>query len=164
MDISKLPKELSVKDGWDVVFVVSELDPVENTGYVPPIVMEQLFSYFGESYVWLNDAEPISTNEFKFQLNYSEKRKFNLNSIDDFYDETGLWAFVVEFEKDDSFVIGLDQEFVVIISPKEKGFISSCGGINKFKRICLDRFRTENSEMNQDIFESLVRCVYKINV
>jgi hypothetical protein len=160
MDVSKLPNELSVKDGWDVIFVVAELDPIENTGYVPPIVMELLVNYFGDSDVWLNDAEPISANEFKFQLHYSDKRKFHLNSIDDFYNETGLWAFVAEFEKDGSFVVGLDQEFVVILSPKEKGFISSCASVAEFKRICLERFRTKNCEMNQDIFESLIRCIY----
>ncbi len=143
-----------------MAFVVSELDPVENTGYVPQIVMELLVNYFGDSDVWLNDAEPIPANEFKLLLHYSNKRKCHLNSIDDFYDETGLWAFVAEFEKDGTFVVGLDQEFVIILSPKEKGFISFCGGADKFKSICLKRFRAKNCEVNQDIFESLIHCIY----
>jgi hypothetical protein len=160
LDVSKLPEKLPIEDGWEAVFITSELDPVLNSGHVPEVISKLLLNYFENTVVFLNDAEPTSSNEFKFKLNYSDKKTFHLDLIDEFFEEQGFWGFVAEFEKDGTFVIGLDQEFIIIISPKQNGFISSCGGTSLFKAICLERFNPKKSEMNQSIFNALVRSIY----
>ena len=160
IDISKLPSCLPIADGWEMAFVASELDSVLNKGYVPFPVIELMSNFYVDSIVCINDSEPTSANEFKFCLYSSESAEFSSNLIDDFHDKTGCWGFVAEFEKDGSFVVGLDQEYVLIISPKENGFISFYGGASKFKKICLDRFDTKHNTMNKDIFLALVDCIY----
>lgn len=160
IDVSKLPGALPIENNWEAVFVTSDLDSVQNIGYVPQTITQLLSKRFDNSVVFLNDAEPTSSDEFKFKLNYSEKRKFHPDLIDEFFDEQGFWGFVVEFEKDGTFVIGLDQEFVIIISRKKDGFISSCGGADLFKDICLNSFASNKSEMNKDVFNHLVKCIY----
>jgi len=160
LDISGLPEKIILKEGWDVAFVLSEIDDVKNTGYISSNVIDLLCEYFGTSRVHLCDSEPTSKNNFNFVCFSEEKHSFHKDLIDIFFDETGLWGFVAEFKKDGTFVVGLDQEYVIILSPHERGFITHFGGVNRFEKICDVIFQTGTNSMDREIYHSMFKTIY----
>lgn len=125
LDISNFPFEIKLNEKFEVVFVLTLIDESTNSGYIPDELGLLLKDFYQNSSVWLHDSEPRTDNKFRFVDFGGKNQIFRSEMIDELLDNTGLWGFVAEFQKDRTFLIGLDHEYILIISPKKKGLYLS---------------------------------------
>lgn len=157
IDVSALPQEVHVSDKYDVAFVSSVWDP--EFSYISDPLSRLMVRAYGGSTAELADVG-LSQDGKHFSAYESVKVEFNGNTVAQFYEKTGLHFFLLSFSAGNSIFIGLDLDFVLIVSEKETGFIAANGGKNMFRRLNWEVFNSGKTGMDEKIFRALDHAVY----
>lgn len=162
LDISEFPNKFTYDEAYDIAFVLTKLNEDQVSGYIPKEILGLLnFDYKG-SPIFLFDSEPKTTEGFKFVPFANIETLFSDEVLEDFMQETGLWGFVIESKLDGSFIVGLDHEYLILLSPKDNGFITRNGGKETFLRIVNKQFLDGICQMPRSSFKALTRFIYNL--
>lgn len=159
VDVSALPKKLQVSNKYDAAFLSSTWDP--EFSYISEPLLSLIAQAYGGSTAELADVG-LTQDGTRFFSHESVQVKFDENAVTRFFEKTGLQFFLLYFAADDSFFIGLDLDFVLIVSDKETGFIAANGGENRFRRLNSQIYTSGKSGMDEKIFRALDQAVYGV--
>lgn len=159
LSMSSFPDEVWVVDGWEVVLLPSEYDPVNNCDYLPKELIAMLNESYEKSVVNLGAGEFGPNGELLAQAE-SFTASYSPTLFDDFYHKVGCPLFTAEFVMDGSFLIGFEKEYVLFVSCTESDFIAMRGGQQSFKTLNEKIYMRGRSAMPREAFRKSSQAVY----
>ncbi|WP_281560127.1 hypothetical protein [Thalassomonas sp. RHCl1] len=154
IELSKLPKSVAVKKSYELVIAASIIG--EDYEPIPKYLLDNLLTSFRDKKIMISD---ISIESGEVEVFDKKETLFYEECTADYINETGLQSFLVEFLDSNTFLVGVDLDFVLIVSPKENGFISDTGGTEFYMTKAANLFDSKTSGLSKDTFATLFDAV-----
>lgn len=154
IQFSSLPSLIKLSEGYEIILGLAEYD--EEYRALPDYIVKQMEGKLIGKKVTISDINitPNGIEIFEEQEGY-----FSISLIQKFMTKTGLHSFLLSFFKEDAFIIGIELDFILIISPSTEGFISQSGGEVYFNEMLESKKSSEGIGLAPDVLEKLVEAV-----
>ncbi|WP_102797437.1 hypothetical protein [Bowmanella denitrificans] len=162
INISNLPKRIEVNSDWDVSMLLTDFNYVNNKGYIPEVLCKELPKELKGSLIDISDLDMEYGKSTTYRVYETESVLFNCKNVDDYVEKTGAHNILIEFKRSNSFIIGLDREFILIVSLKTDGFLSAFGGVNWFETVFNCQKKKGSPAISQESLEDLGNAIYRL--
>ena len=160
IDIRQLPNKVYVNLDWELSILLSDFDYVTNEGYLPYVFWDSLQGTNGAIEGVISDLDITPEAPIWLRLYDSDTIEFCSPNIDKYIEQTGAHNVLISLKSLNSYVLGLDREFVLIISKKNSGLISLLGGVTKLQQIFRAQIEKGSPAISKESLIQLYNAVY----